>query len=341
MKWLLWPFWSRAQHRVRATWRLLLQLIFFTIGTAVVGAIAGAILLLEVAAEESARGRSPDAQELTELLQQAIADSLWFGPATAVGTLLVTTLSLFLAGKLLDRRPFADFGLHLDRRWWRDLGFGAALGAGLMALIFAVELAAGWIEVTAFLAVARPGSSFWLALLGALVVFVCVGIYEEMLSRGYQLRNLAEGLAWRWWTARGALVLGWVLSSAFFGLLHSGNPNATPTSTAFLMAAGLFLGLGYVLTGELAIPIGLHITWNFFQGPVFGFPVSGTSHAASVVAIRQLGPDVITGGAFGPEGGLIGLVALAIGSAAIVYWVRRARGSAELRDELARYAPRD
>lgn len=339
MNWILYPFWSHAERRVRALWRLVAQLAFFTFGTVVVGVVVGLILLLQVAAEETARGRSPTGEELTQMLPAAAAASWWFGPANAVGVLVVATLSLFIAGLVLDRRPFRDFGFHFGGRWWRDLAFGLALGAGLMALVFLVEMAAGWITVEGFATTIREGDIFLLGVFGALVTFVCVGIYEEMLSRGYQLRNVAEGIGCRWWTPRVALALGWVLSSAFFGLLHAGNPNATPTSTAFLMAAGLFLGLGFVLTGELAIPIGIHITWNFFQGPIFGFPVSGTTSAARLFGTRQLGPDAITGGAFGPEGGLIGLAAIALGSGLIVWWIRRTRGAAALNEDLASYSP--
>lgn len=104
-----------------------------------------------------------------------------------------------------------------------------------------------------------------------------------------------------------------------------------------LVLAGIFLGLGYVLTGELAISIGLHITWNFFQGPVFGFPVSGGASAASFIGIQQLGPDWVTGGAFGPEAGAIGLAAMLLGSLLIVLWVKRIHGAAGLRDQLAVY----
>ena len=119
---------------------------------------------------------------------------------------------------------------------------------------------------------------------------------------------------------------------------------ATPTprliSSLNIALAGLFLGLGFILTGELAIPIGLHITWNFFQGNVFGFPVSGTEAGATVIAINQGGPPLWTGGNFGPEAGLIGIVAMVIGALLTVWWVRREEGRMELRKEIAAYRPR-
>jgi membrane protease YdiL (CAAX protease family) len=228
----------------------------------------------------------------------------------------------------------------MDRWWWGDLGFGLALGALLMTFIFLVEYIAGWIQVRETFAVGLADTPFAVAILGPLIVFVVVGITEEMLSRGYQLRNLSEGLNFPYWGPAGAIVAAWVISSSLFGLLHIFNPNATVISTLYLMLAGLFLGLGCVLTGRLGLPIGLHITWNFVQGNVYGFPVSGNIFtSATVIAIEQGGPSLWTGGAFGPEAGLIGIAAILLGCALTLLWVWLRYGAIRLYLPLACYRP--
>jgi membrane protease YdiL (CAAX protease family) len=263
----------------------------------------------------------------------ALASSVWPPVLLAALTLVViggTGLGALVAGVVIDRRTVADLGLGVDRDWWLDFAFGLALGVALLTGVFAVSLAAGWIRVVGRFAVAT-GSAFGDFLgnfLFALALFVVVGVSEELLARGYLLTNLAEGLdGFGPVGRRGAVGLAVLGSSAVFGLLHAGNPNATAVSTAALSLAGVFLATGYVLTDDLAIPIGLHITWNLFQGPVYGFPVSGTTVGVSVLALSEQGPDVWTGGRFGPEAGLLGLLAILVGIAAIVVYVRYRYGS--------------
>jgi CAAX protease family protein len=309
-------FWNAQERRLRLLWRLIGQLAIFVFLMTVLAIVSGILMgLLSPASLLGGIG-----------LQTTSPDILLFSSVLA---LVCTLLSLWLAGRLLDRRPFAGFGFHVTRSWLRDLGFGLALGALLMTAIFLVEWAAGWVTLKGTFQTAVSDQSFVLAFANPLIVFICVGIYEEALSRGYLLCNLSEGLNYSFIGARAAIVIAWILSSAIFGVAHLGNPNSSLVSTINLVIAGLLLGLGYVLTGELAIPIGLHITWNLFQGSLFGFPVSGATFGnATVIAIAQGGPDVWTGGAFGPEAGLIGAIATVVGGLLILLWVRSCHGDA-------------
>ncbi len=325
-------FWNEEERRVRALWRLLLQLMVLVFLVVVLGICLSIPYILLVVGRD---GAPPSPEIAVDIQNQPFLFTF-----NTILTLVAVMLTVWLAGRFLDRRPFADFGFHLNRRWWLDLGFGMALGAVLMGGIFLVERAAGWITVvdTTF---TRTGMSFAAAILLQVVIFLAVGIYEEVLTRGYMLKNSAEGLNFPALGARGAIVVAWLLSSLIFGVAHATNPNSSLISTINLIVAGLFLGLGYILTGELAIPIGLHITWNFFQGNVFGFPVSGGTSATSFIAIEQGGPPLWTGGAFGPEAGLIGLAAIAVGSLLTVLWVRWLRDRLALREEIATYSPRE
>jgi uncharacterized protein len=89
----------------------------------------------------------------------------------------------------------------------------------------------------------------------------------------------------------------------------------------------------------LAIPIGLHIAWNFCEGNIFGFAVSGTNAGPSLLVIQQAGPTLFTGGLFGPEAGLVGLAAILLGGCITAWWVRRTSGRLELAQRLAIYNP--
>ena len=321
------PFFDGGTGRLRAPWRLLLQYLTYKILVPLLANLLAVAWVLAFARESGLSGAP---------VVRSLPDSPLLPLIGGVAGLVGVVLSVWLAGRFLDRRPFVDFGLHLSGGWWLDLLFGMALGALLMTAVFLIQLGLGWITLTGSFESFLPGAPFWLAVLLPAAVFLCVGFYEELLSRGYQLRNAAEGLNLPGVNPRGAVVLAWVLSSAFFGYLHTSNPNATPLSTAFVALAGLMLGFGYVLTGELSIPIGIHVTWNFFQGAVFGFPVSGLRiGGATFLSPDQGGPDLWTGGAFGPEGGLLGAGAMAAGILFTALWVRLRRGEVTVHAPIA------
>ena len=250
-------------------------------------------------------------------VESAVADRL--GVFVVYAGLGGGTLTAAVA---VDRRAVADLGFGIDTDWWLDLAFGLALGAGLMTGIFVLALGTAWIRVTGTL-VADSGGGFAMNFLFLVALFVAVGVVEELLLRGWLLTNLAEGFDGVWLVGRrGAIVLAVALSSAVFGGLHATNPNATLASTVGITLAGVLLASGYVLTDELAIPVGIHVTWNLFQGGVYGFPVSGLDLGVRVVAVAERGPDLFTGGRFGPEAGLLGVGTVVLGTGLVALYVR-------------------
>ncbi|WP_231186605.1 type II CAAX endopeptidase family protein [Haladaptatus sp. DYF46] len=298
-------FWNAADRRLRLPWRFVVAAIVFGIVS-----LAAAFSLRPVLVSVFVGFQFASFGRLGTLLFQTSLE------------LVVVVLFTYLVGRFIDRRRFADFGLHLSRSWWLDFGFGLALGAALMTAIFVVELALGWIRITGTFRTVSD-LSFVVVFCTSVLLFVFVGISEELLVRGYLLTNLAEGFRWfRWLSGDAAVAVATLCSSILFGVGHVFNPNATLTSTFVIVLAGIMLASGYLLTGELGLSIGLHISWNLFQTSVYGFSVSGLRLPVTVVATEQVGPRVFTGGPFGPEAGLVGVGAIAVGTAAIAWWVR-------------------
>jgi membrane protease YdiL (CAAX protease family) len=307
-------FWNADERRLRAIWRLVIFSLVFGV------MLAGVQTLIYYLLPGMSQ-RLQDDMASKELVLNLISQTV---------VLAALVITLLVIGRWIDRRSFSDYGYHWGKRWGLDFAFGLCLGAFLMIGIFVVEYLAGWIDVVGFLQ-APAEISFTMGIFIALALFISVAFMEETLIRGYLLHNLAEGLNFKFWNPTAALILAWVLSSGIFGLLHLGNPHATLVSTVNIAIAGLFLGLGYILTGDLGLPIGLHLTWNLFQGNIFGFPVSGTSfNSVTFIAIEQKGAEMWTGGAFGPEAGLIGLIAMIVGALLVLGWVKWRYGRIQL-----------
>jgi len=313
-------FWNDEQGRLRAAYRILIQLTLFFI------LMKGLAALLDI----------PD--EITGNM------ALWIYLAVAGVRLFRVLISVWLGGRFLDRRPFADFGFHFNKDWWQEFGFGALLGIFLIGCVFLVELAAGWVTITGTIYTSSNSQNFIVPFLVFVFLFSCVGFSEELNSRGYHLKNIAEGFNLNKIGPKYAIFIAVILSSLLFGLFHLGSPDVTFLSLITIILMSILLGIAYALSGRLALPIGVHITWNLFQGNVFGFPVSGTTFPADTVSffsIIQSGPELWTGGAFGPEGGLVGLFAVLVGILLIFAWARFREGKISLAINLAQSPPRD
>jgi CAAX protease family protein len=220
-------------------------------------------------------------------------------------TLVATVLLVWVFRFALDRRSFVSLGLSLGSIERRDLLAGMAWGIGLIGLVFLALLASGQIVLGP---VAFPVE----ALLIQLALGMMVALSEEISTRGYMLNNLMQSS-----NKYLALLLVSVLFAAFHGL----NPNLSLVGLINIVLAGLVLGIYYVHRGNLWFPIGLHFTWNLFQGAVFGAPVSGLKFA-SIFSFEATGDELLTGGDFGFEASLITTVLMVLAILAIHFKYR-------------------
>ena len=301
-------FLSPEERRLRSGWRLLGQS-----GSMLVIAVTLSITLsLLVAALASIKPDLVSGGVRTEWLLLAIS---------ILVALVAVTISVWIARRALDRRAFRSLGLEWGAPAYRDLLIGFLIPLPLFALIFLAQWRLGWLEIEGWGWSEGNLASTLIGVALGLAGFLAVGFYEELLFRGYYLQNLRDGTG---------LGLALFLSSAIFALAHLGNFSASVASTAGILGAGYFLAYGWLRTSSLWLPIGLHIGWNFFQGPVFGFAVSGST-TPSVVVHTVEGPELLTGGGFGPEAGLIVLPLMALGSALIWVYTRGRRSVTDQR----------
>ena len=197
--------------------------------------------------------------------------------------------------RFVDHTSIRSLGLQ-TRRWLAKLAAGWGLGTLLQLLIFAVLGVAGWL--TAEWADVQP-----VDLSVSIISWLIISFNEELAFRGYILQRLAQA-----WGMPAAVVV----SSLVFAMVHVLNPNVQPLAMVSLFIAGLLLACAYLVSRSLWLPIGLHIGWNLAEIHLLGFPGSGVQQPALVHSTVN-GPELMTGGAFGPEGGLVGLAATALG----------------------------
>jgi membrane protease YdiL (CAAX protease family) len=214
----------------------------------------------------------------------------------------------------LERRSFQDLGFRLGRRW-----LGECL-AGTLGGILLILLTALLVKGLGGFHWERAGEVGARQLLLAAWTFLGVAFNEEIMSRGFPFQRLVEG-AGPW--------VGQLVFAALFALLHWGNPGMSGATkvwaTLNIGLAAILLGFCYLRTRSLALPIGVHLGWNWAQGSLLGFGVSGTSEAKGLwTPVFHGKPEWLTGGAFGLEASL--MCTLVCGAAILALW--RWRGSA-------------
>lgn len=227
--------------------------------------------------------------------------------------MLVSYLSAAVLVLRWRRLPLSLLGLSLKGRW-KDLLAGLGVAVLLYVVGFGLSLLTGTVEVAGVQLVPS-------ALLGTLLLFLLVAVTEEVMLRGFVLGRMLAGGMNRF--------VALFLSSALFSAMHLFNPNFALLPFVNILLAGCLLGASFLYTRNLCFPIALHWFWNWMQGAVLGYEVSGMNSGESLLTLRLTGSDLLTGGSFGFEGSLLCTVLLVVGTLAIIgYYERRGRKEA-------------
>jgi uncharacterized protein len=255
-----------ADDRLRNGWKILAFLAAYSLVSYAVAAALGALL--------PKGGRLPS----------------WLPAAWVLGLICLGVSALALR---FEGRDLSSLGFRLDRRWLLEFGAGTLLG--LLLLVSAALLVRGlggfhWERNSA---VGLGG------LLAAAWMYLAVGFFEETLFRGFAFQRLVAGLgAWP----------SLALAGLVFALAHWGNPGMAGATriwaTLNIGLAAILLGLAWIRTGSLALPIGIHLGWNWTQGSLLGFGVSGNEAPGFLRVIFHGRPLWLTGGDFGLEASL-------------------------------------
>jgi len=201
--------------------------------------------------------------------------------------------------RFVNRKPLRAVGLWIHDGTLRELGAGCLLGFLMMAGIYAVEVALGY--VTPSSAGLGPAGALGVAGL-SLVWFSAGAIAEELLFRGYAFQTLIQTVTF---------LPATLLMAIVFAMAHLQNPHVTALSLCNVVLSGMLFSFAYMKTRSLWLPFGVHFAWNFSQTALFGLPTSGMLVTGrALVSATQSGPVWVGGGEFGPEGGVLATIAL-------------------------------
>ena len=205
------------------------------------------------------------------------------------------SLLIFFRVKVIEKRSLSSIGFNKNN-WLKKYSLGFLIGLVMMSIIVLILLSFGYITVEKN-PIQLVGISAISSILVILFGWIIQGATEEIVTRGWLLNVLST---------KYNIGVGLLISSTLFGLMHLTNPNVNYIAVINIILVGLFYGLYVIKTNDLWAVCGMHSAWNFAQGNIFGFEVSGLDvSVGSLIDLNLVGNNVITGGAFGPEAGII------------------------------------
>jgi membrane protease YdiL (CAAX protease family) len=226
-----------------------------------------------------------------------------------VGT-LITLIAALLAGwvllKFVEKKPLAALGFGITPRTRREIGAGLAIPMAALLAVTLLLIVFGALRYRDD----AGGLREWLAgNIGFLLVLAVPAAAEEALFRGYPFQKLVQMIG---------PVAATVLASAGFAIAHRHNPGVNAFALVNIFLAGLMLSIAYLRTGSLWFATAVHLGWNWQMAGPLDLPVSGLElFDTPMYEPHELGTPWLTGGGFGPEGGVAGLVALLLVTAAV------------------------
>lgn len=227
--------------------------------------------------------------------------------------LIGVCISSFILMRYWEHVPFSDLGLAVKGRA-KDVLWGALVAAILYIAGFGILLSSGVIEVVGVHFDAESLCLSW-------ILMLLVAVSEEIAMRGFVLGRLLNAGVGRYWAL--------FISSALFSLMHLFNPNFSFLPFLNILLAGVLLGASYIYTRNLWFPISLHLFWNWIQGPLLGYQVSGGNFGDTLLALHLSEDNIINGGAFGFEGSIICTVLVIIGALVIMKYYSKKEVSNE------------
>jgi CAAX protease family protein len=237
-------------------------------------------------------------------LVAAFAAMQLFKILSYVGMVILSAVAL-VHWRRTHINPRTPLGLMLDWKTVTDFAVGVLIGSLAIFGVFSAELLLGFLQTTA--AVSSDTHTSWFGLSYLISVFI-----EELISNGLMLSGLVLVIRRRW--------IAVAVMAIIFGFLHGTNPNATPLSVFSNALGGAVYAVAYLGSKRLWLGTGIHFAWNFVQGPVLGFPVSG-GVMPGMFSQSVSGPNWLTGGAYGPEGGLIAIGFRFVIAGLVVGWL--------------------
>lgn len=202
---------------------------------------------------------------------------------------------VFFRVKVIERRSLSSIGLNKNN-WLKKYLLGFFIGLVMMSIIVLILLSFGYITIEKN-PIQPVGVSAISSVLVILFGWIIQGATEEIVTRGWLLNVLSN---------KYNIGVGLLISSTLFGLMHLSNPNVNYIAVINIILVGLFYGFYVIKTNNLWAVCGMHTAWNFAQGNLFGFEVSGIDvSVGSLIDLNLVGSDFVTGGIFGPEAGIV------------------------------------